>query len=111
MEACVPVGGIGAVQLIAGTDPGWITPLRYLLHELQVVVTRNAEEVLDSSLVQPPEHEITDGLFHGRIFLVSRNQCQSQSGLHSLVNACAEETLTAVGLQILCRGGRVVAID
>ena len=86
MEPCVAIGGIGGVQLITGADPGWIAALRYLLHELQIVVTRNAEEVLDARLVQPPEHEITDGLFHGRIFLFSRSQSRGQSGLHSLLS-------------------------
>ncbi len=62
----VAVGGVGGVQLVAGTDPGEAGEGGHLIEEAEVVVAGDAEEVFDVQLAQPAEQIVGDGDPSGR---------------------------------------------
>src|ERR1700722_3546749 len=63
-NSSVTVGGIRTVQLVASANPGRVASVFQLLHELQVVIARNAKDVPDACLIKPAQQEVSDGLFH-----------------------------------------------
>ena len=52
VDSRIGIGRVGGVELVAISDPGRIAQLFELVHQFQVVVARNAKDVLHTCFFQ-----------------------------------------------------------
>ena len=93
VNSSITVGGIGAVELVASADPGRLAAIFQLLHELQVVIAGNTEDVPDACLMKAAEQKVSDGLFH--IVSLSRGSSDQRNSVGDADQLLVDELLNS----------------
>jgi hypothetical protein len=69
VDSRIRIGRVGRVEFVAISNPGRFTAVLELLHELEIVIARHAEDVPNTSFLQAAKQKVPDRLVHNAYLL------------------------------------------